>query len=135
MSSAEIHQLAVQSEGEWMDHAAAYCETSCMPVDGLIQTMLSFGLTIDELADLERLASPIVLRWLPANRTHLDYRRREDVILYFETWASVIEAEHLVSTDLGATPRINGKLYTPFEKRTQIPMGLDENPAAGSSAA
>ena len=135
MTSANIHQAAVQSEGEWADHAAAYCETSGMPVDDLISAMLAFGITIDELGDLERLCSPTVLRWLPAERSYLDYRRREDVILYFETWAEVIEAEFALRQSPDAVRYINGKRFILRETPTEIPMGLDENPNGGQYAA
>jgi hypothetical protein len=135
MASGDIHRLAVQSEGEWVDHAAAYCDTTGLPVDTLITTMLSFGLTIDELGDLERLCSPRVTRWLPAAQNYLDYRRRTDVVLYFNTWAAVIEADVVMLETPNATVLVNGKLYTPYEARTEVPLALDENPASGKNAA
>lgn len=131
LSSGEIHQIALRSEGEWADHVAEYCDTSGRPVNDLIREMLSFGLLIDELADLERLSSPRITRWLPSQRRHLDYRYREDVILYFETWASVIEAEQKWYRGHDEIIMINDKVFEMHEPRTEIPMALDENPASG----
>ena len=131
LSGGEIHQIALRSEGEWVDHVAEYCETSGLPVNDLIRSMLSFGLLIDELADLERLASSKVTRWLPSGRRHLDYRSREDVILYFETWAEVIDAERRWYINPNEVILIHGRPFEMYESRTEIPMALDENPASG----
>ena len=126
-----IHELALLAEGEWTDHISEYCDTSGLPVDELIREMLAFGLSLDELGDLERLAAPKVLRWLPHTQRHLNYRRREDVILYFETWAQVVDAEELLSFSPDEEIWINGKLFSMHETPVEIPMALDENPAAG----
>ena len=131
LESREIHEIATRSEGEWTDHVAEYCDTSGLPVNDLIKQMLSSGLTIDELGDLERLASPSVTRWLPPNRRHLNYRHREDVVLYFETWADVIDAEISVRLKPSVEVRIHGRVFVPYVTPTEIPMALDENPASG----
>ena len=131
LSEVEIHQIALRSEGEWADHVAEYCEVSGQPVNDLIRDMLSFGVRIDELADLEKLSSPRITKWLPRNRRHLDYRSREDVILYFETWAEVIEAEQQWYQNPNQPIMIHGQEFVMYETRTEIPMALDENPASG----
>ena len=131
LQGKEIHEIALRSEGEWTDHINEYCDTSGLPVNDLIRQMLSFGLQIDELADLERLASPRVLKWLPEGKRYLNYRQREDVIIYFETWATVIDAEKALRRNPDQSIMINGRQFTPYEKRTEIPMALDENPASG----
>lgn len=133
-SAARIHQLAVQSEGEWVDHASAYCENSGLPIDQVIQEMLSFGLTVDDLADLEHLRSTEVLRWMPTGQKQPDYRRKEDVIAYFDTWAQVLDAKVTLDHSPAAIVHVNGRVFEP-EQRDQIPMALDENPDAGRTAA
>lgn len=133
-SAARIHQLAVQSEGEWVDHAAAYCENSGLPIDQIIQEMLSFGLTVDDLSDLEHLRSTEVLRWMPSHQKQPDYRRKDDVIAYFETWAAVIEAKRTLVHSPNTVVEINGRAFE-IEKRECIPMALDENPDGGRNAA
>ena len=131
LESKKIHEIAIRSDGEWTDHVSEYCDTSGLPVNDLIRQMLSSGLTIDELGDLERLASPRVTRWLPQGQRYLNYRRREDVILYFETWADVIDAEFYIRRYPNNEVWINGKSFVMYETPTEIPMALDENPAAG----
>lgn len=133
-TAARIHQMAVQAEGEWKDHAAAYCETSGLAIDQVIKEMLSFGLTVEDLGDLEYLRAPDVIRWMPPGQKHPDYRRKEDVVAYFETWAAVIEARETLRRSPREQILINGR---PFEelKPERIPLALDENPDSGRSAA
>lgn len=133
-TGAEIHEMALRSEGEWKDHAAAYCENSGYPIDDVIREMLEFGLTVDDLADLEYLRASEVLRWLPSHQKHPDYRVKEDVIAYFETWAAIIEAQHEISSNPSASVFVNGRRYE-APKIERIAMALDENPAAGKKAA
>ena len=134
LEGRKIHEIAVLAEGEWADHISDYCDTSGLPVDELIREMLAFGLSLDELGDLERLAAPKILRWLPHTQRYLNYRNREDVILYFETWAKVIDAEEQLRRSPGAEILINGKRFFMHETPTAIPLALDENPAAGRVA-
>ena len=133
-TAARIHQMAVQAEGEWKDHAAAFCENSGMAIDLVIKEMLSFGLTVDDLADLEYLRAPDVVRWMPSNQKHPDYRRKEDVVAYFETWASVIEARETLRHTPDAQIVINGRAFVELVPE-RIPLALDENPDSGRSAA
>jgi hypothetical protein len=139
LGAAHLHALAVQSAGEWVDHARDFCPTSGRPVDAVIAQMLGFGLTLDQIADLERLADPLVLRHLPDGRRHLDQRRREDVVLYFETWAALVEAQAAwrAARAAGRTVdlTINGRPFCPIERPTAAPLALDEHPDAGRHAA
>ena len=134
LSAARIHQMAVQSEGEWLDHAEDYCATSQQPIDQVIKQMLAFGLSVDDLADLEYLRSPAVIPWLPPKQRQPDYRLKEDVIAYFETWAAVLSAEAALRKNPELTLMVNGRVY---KARTpeRVPLALDEHPDAGSSAA
>lgn len=139
LSGAAIHAAAVQSPGEWIDHAERHCPTSGAPIDRLIRQMLEAGLDLDEIADLERLAHPVVLRHLPSDRRALDNRDRDDVVLYFETWAAVLDAEAAVhrALELGRpapTLYINGRAYVHRDPPECLELALDENPAAGRAA-
>lgn len=139
LSGAAIHAAAVQSPGEWVDHADRYCATSGAPVDELIRQMLEAGLDLDEIADLERLAHPGVLRHLPDGRRCLDNRDRDDVVLYFETWAALLDAEAATHKALAIdrtvpTLYVNGRAYIHREVPERIELALDENPAAGRAA-
>lgn len=139
LSGAAIHAAAVQSPGEWVDHAERYCPTSGAPIDQLIRQMLEAGLDLDEIAALERLAHPGVLRHLPDDRRALDNRDRDDVVLYLETWAAVLDAEAATHRALmlgRSAPAlyINRRAYVHRETLEHLELALDENPAAGRAA-
>ena len=132
LTSTEIHEIALSSEGEWRDHAEAYCETSQQPVDRLIRQMLDWGVSIEELGDLEYLRSDRVTPYLPKNRRQLDHKNREDVTLYFQTWALVLAAENHIAHNPDATVLIHG---TPFQPYQTPLLPIDENPNAGLKVA
>lgn len=88
----ELHAIALQRAGDWSEQTREYCPTSGYPLDFVISALLELGATLQELRDLERLNDPRVLKRIPAERRRgLDHRRREDVVLYMETWAKYIE--------------------------------------------
>lgn len=92
-SAAEIHAMALEKAGDWHEQALDHCPASGLPMDHLIDTLLELGLSRSDLAHLERLSSPEVLRALPSSEGgRLDYRRRSHVILYMRTLAHVLEA-------------------------------------------
>ncbi|MEE2789933.1 MAG: hypothetical protein VX589_21505 [Myxococcota bacterium] len=134
LDGADIHRMAIRSEGDWRDHAATYCPNSGVAVDTLIGAVLRLGMRLEDLGDFERLSSPRVLRWLPANRRSLDHRRRDDVILYLDTWAQLLDAEQTHRLDPHADNYVNGRRYVPPPKASQLLNAIDENPAAGRAA-
>ena len=89
VSKADIHRFAMHSEGSWADQSRAYCPTSGLPMDLLISRMLDFGLEINDLEHLEKLSDPRVLEAIGKSR--LKFNQREDVVLYMETWANLLE--------------------------------------------
>ncbi|MGY6523113.1 MAG: hypothetical protein ACXIUD_15375 [Mongoliitalea sp.] len=96
LSKAEIHQFAMQKSGDWNDQLIDYCPTSGYPMDLMISKMVQAGLTIDELKHLERLSDPKILQNIPFERREkMEKNRKEDVILYMETWADMLENEWL----------------------------------------
>ncbi|MFY7787420.1 MAG: hypothetical protein ACOVQA_06055 [Thermoflexibacteraceae bacterium] len=95
VSATEIHQHALLSRsGDWSEQTAEYCPTSNLPLDLMITKMLAEGLTIDDLKNLEKLSDKAILRRIPR---YLSHNSREDVILYIETWAKMLE-EQLIET-------------------------------------
>ncbi|MFC0654794.1 hypothetical protein [Mongoliitalea lutea] len=96
LTKAEIHQFAMQKSGDWNDQLIDYCPTSGYPMDLMISKMTEAGLTIDELKHLERLSDPKILQKIPFERREkMEKNRKEDVILYMETWADILENEWL----------------------------------------
>ncbi|NVB40543.1 hypothetical protein G6O69_22065 [Pseudenhygromyxa sp. WMMC2535] len=94
-SRREIHEAALSRGGEWRDRAREYCPTSGFHVDEIIRELVDFGLNTSDLADLEHLSDDRVLRRLPEAQRGRELRRnaREDVVLYLETWAALLEDE------------------------------------------
>jgi hypothetical protein len=94
LSKAEIHQYAMQKSGDWNDQLMEYCPTSGYPMDLMISKLIEAGLTVDELKHLERLSDPKVLSHIPLPKKHqLQKNKKEDVILYLETWTLILENE------------------------------------------
>lgn len=90
-SKAEIHQYAMQRHGDWNEQLLDYCPTSGFPIDLMISKMLESGLTLDDLANLEKLSDPTILSRIPKEeRDKINKNSREDVILYLETWSKIL---------------------------------------------
>jgi hypothetical protein len=99
-SKSEIHSIATERYGDWDDHAEDYCPTSGHHLDAIITKMLEMGMERSDIGDLERLSNNRVLMRLPAERRSLQYNRREDVVLYMETWATMLEEQLLQQISL-----------------------------------
>ena len=89
----EIHQRAMQRYGDWNEQLHDYCPTSGLLMDDLITELLGIGLDIDDLKKLERLSDPKVLSSLPGGKRHLMHNKKEDVVVYLQTWADLLTAE------------------------------------------
>jgi hypothetical protein len=98
---AEIHRIALERAGDWAEQTREYCPTSGYSLDHVISALLDLGATLSELRDLERLTDPKVLKRIPMlRRRKLDHRSREDVILYMETWAGLLEEQDVVMSSV-----------------------------------
>ncbi|GAB4033291.1 hypothetical protein [Spirosoma jeollabukense] len=91
LNKDQIHQYAMQRHGDWNEQAEDYCSTSQMPIDLLINEMLTAGLLLEDLKHLERLDDRQVLVRLPLAKRHLKHNVREDVISYMNAWAELLE--------------------------------------------
>lgn len=101
ISKAEIHQFAMQRHGDWNEQLIDYCPTSGYPMDLMVNKMLEFGLTIDDLSHLERLSDPAILtRIEKEKRDQLNKNRREDVIFYLQLWANLLREKWLGEQDI-----------------------------------
>ncbi len=81
--------------GDWSEQLRDYCPQSGFPMDEIIDQMLSWGLTKDDLAHLERLSDAKVIEMLPPDRRYLKHNERDDVVLYLNTWAELLELDLL----------------------------------------
>ena len=92
LSPKEIHQMALSSRGnDWAERAIDYCPDSGYPIDHIIAQMLELGLSQEDIVSLEKLNDGRVLERLPEGQKYLRRNHKEDVLLYFETWADLLE--------------------------------------------
>ena len=93
VSPDDIHRKALGRGGDWGDVSEDYCPTSGMPVDKLIQSLLAAGLQLEDIAHLEELDDPKVLRHVPQEfPRHLERNNREHAVAYFNAWALLLES-------------------------------------------
>ncbi|MDA9555757.1 hypothetical protein N9R54_05920 [Pelobium sp.] len=93
LDKAEIHKSAMRRHGDWNEQLIDYCPTSGLPIDHIIDEMLAFGFTREDLAHLEKLSDPKILKYLPEDKKYLKHNIKADVILYMKTWISQLEEE------------------------------------------
>lgn len=96
LSKEEILKYAQTGIGEWTELAEEYCADTNVPVNLLIQKLRMIGLTPVDIHNIEYLQDKEVLRELPGGFRYLKRNVREDVIVYFETFANLLE-EKLIS--------------------------------------
>ncbi len=91
LSKDEIHRRAMQRHGDWSEQLNDYCPTSGLPMDDLIDQLVNFGFTPEELRHLERLSDKAVLQRLPIEKRYLSHNIKADVIIYLNAWATMLE--------------------------------------------
>lgn len=96
LSKSEIHSRAMHKYGDWTEQLNDYCPTSGLLMDDLITQMLNYGLDADDLKHLEKLSDKEVLSRLPAGKKFLKHNEKEDVIIYLNTWAALLEEKLLI---------------------------------------
>ncbi len=101
LEKSEIHKFAMERHGDWNEQLVEYCPTSGYPMDLMISKMLEFGVTLNDLAHLERLSDPIVLSEIPLERRNsLSKNKKEDVIFYMSTWANLLRKNWLQENEV-----------------------------------
>lgn len=93
LESKEILQYSRTGNGEWTELAVDFCPVSEAPVDLLITKLAAIGLTSTDIHCIEYLQDKEVLRNLPGGFRWLSRNVREDVIIYMETMAEMLEAK------------------------------------------
>lgn len=94
LTKGEIHNYAMRGHGDWTEQVEAFCPTSEMPMDLLINQLIAAGLTLEDLINLERLKDQEVLSLIyREKKEHLQHNKQEDVILYLNAWADLLEKE------------------------------------------
>jgi hypothetical protein len=95
LNKKEILEHAQTVHGEWSEIAEDYCGITNAPAYLLVSKLEKLGLTPSDIHNLEYLEDRNVLDNLPGGFKWLKRNIREDVIVYFETMADVLEDELL----------------------------------------
>ena len=100
LSKEEIIRHAQTVHGEWTEIAEDYCGITNAPAYLLVSKLEKLGLTPTDIHNLEYLEDKAVLQNLPGGFRWLKRNVREDVILYFDTMAAMLEEQLLSSIQL-----------------------------------
>ena len=103
LSKEEIVRHAQTVHGEWTEIAEDYCGVTNAPAYLLVSKLEGLGLTPTDIHNLEYLEDKVVLQNLPNGFRWLKKNVREDVVVYFETMAEMLEGKLVESITL---PRI-----------------------------
>ncbi len=95
LTKEEILQYAHSGIGEWSELAEDYCGITDAPVSLLIFKLEQLALTPSDIHNLEYLEDKDVLKRLPGGFRWLSRNVRDDVIIYFETFADLLEEKLL----------------------------------------
>jgi hypothetical protein len=95
LESREILQYSRTGTGEWTELALDFCPVSDAPVDLLINKLQHIGLTPSDIHCIEYLEDKNVLNELPGGFRWLHRNVREDVMVYLETMATMLEEKLL----------------------------------------
>lgn len=96
-SKEDILRFAHSGIGEWTELAVDYCGVTGVPVDMMISSLQDIGLTATDIHNIEYLEDKEVLQHLPGGFRWLQRNVREDVILYFEAFADLLEQKLTVN--------------------------------------
>ncbi len=100
LSKEEIVRHAQTVYGEWTEIAEEYCGITNAPAYLLVSELEKLGLTPTDIHHLEYLEDRTVLNTLPGGFRWLKKNVREDVILYFETMAQLLEEKMIADVPL-----------------------------------
>ncbi len=100
LKKEEILAYANTGIGEWTELAEDYCPTTNAPVNLLLFKLQQIGLTPTDIHNLEYLEDRKVLEKLAGGFRWLKRNERADVILYFETYANLLENQLIDSVVL-----------------------------------
>lgn len=102
-SKQEILRYAHSGIGEWTELAVDYCGVTGAPVDMMISALQDIGLTTTDIHNIEYLEDREVLNHLSGGFRWLKRNQREDVIVYMETFAALLQ-QKLLARELKFSP-------------------------------
>lgn len=110
LTEAEILHYAHLGNGEWTELAEEFCGVSNAPVSLVISKLEQAGLTPTDIHHIEYLSDKQVLQYLHGGFRWLKRNVRENVILYFEAFADMLEEELLKTVTIDMTAMISTSL-------------------------
>ena len=93
-SEQEILRYAHTGIGEWTELGEEYCINTGTPLGLMVKGLQEAGLTATDIHHIEYLSDKKVLQYLPGGFRWLKKNRREDVVLYFEAFADLLEEQY-----------------------------------------
>lgn len=114
-SKEEILRFAHTGTGEWTELAAEYCSGTQTPLALIFQQLERSGLTPTDIHHIEYLSDREVLNHLPGGFRWLKRNMREDAIVYFETFANLLEERLLADININMEqlfPKLEMKLQS-----------------------
>lgn len=109
LDKKEILRFAHTGIGEWTELAEEFCPTSNAPISLLLNKLQQLGLTPTDIHNLEYLDNKEVLQLLPGGFRWLKRNVREDVIVYFDTFANLLEDKLQMQVKIDFTELLSGK--------------------------
>lgn len=96
----EILRYAHTGTGEWTELAIDFCPVTNTPLTLIFNQLEQIGLTPTDIHHIEYLSDREVLNHLPGGFRWLKRNKKEDAIVYFETFAAVLEEKLLAAIDI-----------------------------------
>jgi hypothetical protein len=93
MTDTEIARSVDFVLDEWSEYAKDYCEGTSHKVDDLFVILQNIGFSYQDVIHLENLSDTHVLDRLEGGRRYLQRNQVEDVALYMNTLAGMLEEE------------------------------------------
>ncbi|MFC0774131.1 hypothetical protein [Terrimonas alba] len=100
LTEGEILRYAHTGVGEWTELAEEYCGVTNSPVSLVMSKLEQAGLTPVDIRHIECLTDREVLEHLPGGFRWLRKNVREDVILYFEAFAAMLDERLIQSVNI-----------------------------------
>jgi len=126
LSQQEIHAYAQTGIGEWTELAQEYCGVTNAPIDLLIAKLQNLGLTTSDIHNIEYLEDRDVLNNLQGGFRWLSRNNKEDVIAYFNAFASLLEEKMLNQVEICFDTLLNAEVNTEASKAEDINIAAKE---------
>jgi hypothetical protein len=100
LTEGEILRYAQTGTGEWTELSEEYCADTSAPLSIIMSRLEQAGLSPVDVHHIEYLTDRGVLRHLPGGFRWLKRNAKEDVILYLETFANMLEEQLIASINI-----------------------------------